>query len=38
MGEKGNSYRDFIDKWKGNRPLRRPKLDGMITLIWLLEK
>jgi hypothetical protein len=28
----------FLSHREGNRPVGRPKLGGMITLKWLLEK
>jgi hypothetical protein len=38
MGEKRDVYRLLVKKTEGNRPLRRPSLDGMIILRWNFRK
>jgi hypothetical protein len=38
MGEVRGAYNILVGKPEGRRPLGRPRLDGRITLRWILRK
>jgi hypothetical protein len=38
MGEMRNTYKIFVEKLKGKRPLRRLVIDGRIIFNWILGK
>jgi len=38
MNEMRNVYNIFVGQPKGKRPLRRHRLYGRITLVWILGK
>ena len=38
MGDRRGVHRVLVGKPEGKRPLRRPRLDGRIILIWIFGK
>ena len=38
MGESRGAYRALVGKLEGRKPLGRPRVDGRITLKWILER
>jgi hypothetical protein len=38
MGERRGAYRALVGKPEGRRPLERPRIDGRIILIWIIDR